>query len=80
MMEIVVNKGTETLFNTMSEMFIQNGIPLSNMPFNGMDGTNAMSGETSGLQQRFIHAVPHSEYMNFRNHELALAFDHVLKN
>lgn len=51
MMKIVVNKGTEALFNTMSETFIQKGIPLSSMWFNGMDGTNVMSGKMLVRQQ-----------------------------
>lgn len=51
MMKIVVNKGTEALFKTMSETFIQKGIPLSSMWFNGMDGTNVMSGKMSVRQQ-----------------------------
>ena len=79
MTEIVGNKGAEALFKAISGIFIQKGIPLSNMQFNGMNNTNTMGGETSGLQRRFIHAVPHSKYMNSRNHKLALAFLHTLK-
>ena len=44
------------------------------------NGTNTMSGETSGLQWRFSHAVPHSKYMNCRNHKLAQVFVHMLEN
>ena len=67
MMEIIGNKGAEVLFNIISETFIQKGIQLSNMGFTGMDNTNTMSGETSGLQWQFRHAVPHSKYTNCRN-------------
>ena len=45
-----------------------------------MDGTNTMSGERSGLQRRFRHEVPHSKYVNCRNHKLALVFVHLLPN
>ena len=55
-------------------------IPLSNKRFNGMDSTNTMSGEMSGLQWQFRHAFPHSKYMNRRNHKLALVFVHMLRN
>ena len=48
------------------------------MRFNGFDGTNTMSGEISGLQRRFRHLVPHSKYINCRNHRLALVFVHLL--
>ena len=45
-----------------------------------MGGTNTMSEETSSLQQRFRHAVPHSKYTNCRNHKLTFAFVHMLRN
>ena len=45
-----------------------------------MDGTNTMSGETSGLQRRFRHEVLHAKYVNCRNHKLALVFVHLLKD
>lgn len=48
------------------------------MQFNGFDGTNTISGEISGLQRRFRHLVPHSKYINCRNHRLALVFVHLL--
>lgn len=47
------------------------------MRFNGFDGTNTMSGEITGLQ-RFRHLVPHTKYLNCRNHRLALVFVHSL--
>lgn len=48
------------------------------MRFNGFDGINTMSREISGLQRRFRHLVPHTKYVNCRNHRLALAFVHLL--
>ena len=50
------------------------------MHFNGIDGTNTMSGERSRLQKRFRHEVPHTKYINCRNHKLALVFVHLLSN
>ena len=50
------------------------------MRFNGMDGTNTMRGERSGLQRRFRQEVPHTKYINCRNHKLALVFVHLLPN
>ena len=58
MTKIIGNKVGEALFNTISETFIQKGIPLSNMQFNGMDSTNTMSEEISGLLWQFRHALP----------------------
>ena len=53
-------------------------VNIENMRFNGMDGTNTMSGEISGLQQRFRHITPHTKYMNCGNHILAIVFVHLL--
>ena len=80
LVEIVGSKGAEALFNKIKEVFVEKGLSLNQMRFNGMDGTNTMSGETSGLQRRFRHEVPHSKYMNCRNHKLALVFVHLLKD
>ena len=48
------------------------------MRFNEFDGTNTKSGETSGLQPRFRHLVPHSKYISCRNHRFALVYVHLL--
>ena len=61
-------------------MFTQKGIPLHNMQFNSVGGTNTMNRETPGLQWKFTHTVPHSNYTNCRNHKLASVFVHLLKN
>ena len=79
MVEVVGSKGAEALCMKICNVLQEKGINIENMRFNGMDGTNTMSGETSGLQRRFRHITPHSKYMNCRNHKLALVFVHLLE-
>lgn len=78
MVEVVGSKGAEALFNIICEVLENKGIDMNKMMFNGMDGTNTMSGERSGLQRRFRHRVPHTKYTNCRCHKLALVFVHLL--
>ena len=47
--------------------------------FSGLDGTNAMSGEQKGLQRLIRHTAPHSQYLNCRNHRLALCLVHLIR-
>ena len=49
------------------------------MRFYGLDGTNSMSGEITGLQRRLRYLSPDMKYINCRNHRLALMFMHLLK-
>ena len=44
-----------------------------------MDGTNSMSNERCSLQCLIKHSSPHAEYINCRNHWLALCFVPLLK-
>ena len=46
--------------------------------FSGLDGTNAMSGEEKGLQRLIRHTAPHSQYLNCRNHILALCLVNLI--
>ena len=46
--------------------------------FVGLDGTIPMSGERKGLQRLICHMLPHSLYINCRNHRLALCLVHLL--
>ena len=78
LVEVVGSKGTETLFKLICEVLQDKGVYINQMRFNGFDGTNTMSGEISGLQRRLRHLVPHSKYINCRNHRLALVFVHLL--
>ena len=74
------SKGAEALFNLICNVLKRKGIDIKQMRFNGMDGTTTMSGERSGLQRRFRHEVPHTKYINCRDHKLALVFVHLLPN
>ena len=51
LVQIKGNKGANQISEKISEIFRDKGAELSNMQFNGLDGTNSMSGEITGLQQ-----------------------------
>ena len=78
MVEIVGSKGAEALCAKICNVLQEKDVNIENMRFNGMDGTNTMSGQISGLQQRFRHITPHTKYMNCGNHILAIVFVHLL--
>ena len=78
MVEIVGNKGAEALCARICNVLQEKDVNIGYMRFNGIDGTNTMSGEISGLQRCFRHIPPHTKYMNCHNHKLALAFVHLL--
>ena len=80
LVEVYVSKGAEALFNLICNVLKRKGIDIKQMRFNGMDQTNTMSGERSRLQRRFRDEVPHTKYINCRNHKLALVFVHLLPN
>ena len=44
-----------------------------------MDEVNSVSSERCGLQRLIKDSLPHAEYINCRNHRLALCFVHLLK-
>ena len=48
------------------------------IPFSELVGTNAMSREQKGLQRLIHHTAPHSQYLNCRNHRLALCLVHLI--
>ena len=47
--------------------------------FCGLDGSNSISSKRCSLQCLIKHSLPHAEYINCRNHQLALSFAHLLK-
>ena len=61
-------------------MLQRKGINIKQVRFNGMDGTNTMSGERPGLKRRFRQEVRHTKYINCRNCKLALIFVRLLPN
>ena len=78
LVEVVGPKGSAELFELICEMLKSKGVDISQMTFNGFDGTNSMSGCITGLQSRFRHLVTHCKYLNCRNHRLALVFVHLV--
>ena len=72
------NKSPAQICEKVSELFRDKEIELSNMRFSGLDGTNSMSGEITGLQRGLRHLSPHMKFINCRNHRLALVFVHLL--
>ena len=54
--------------STKSEILLNNNINISNTHFSCLDGTNAMSGEHTGLQRRIHNLAPFSIYVNCRCH------------
>ena len=54
------------------------GLDSSLIHFSVLDGTNAMSGERKGLQQLIQHTSPYAQYLNCRNHRLALCLVHLI--
>ena len=63
------------------ETFLQSKeIVCSYIRFCCLDGTNSMSSERCGLQRLIRHSSPHSQYINCKNHRLALfcTFPHLM--
>ena len=61
----------------VQEILLNNNIDISNTHFSCLDGTNAMSGEHTGLQRRIHNLAPFSVYVNCRCHQVALCFKHL---
>ena len=56
----------------------QKGLDSSLIRFSGLDGTNAMSGKRKALQLLIRHASLYAQYLNFKNHRLALCLVHLI--
>ena len=64
---------SEILMDKVQEILLNNNIDIiSNTCFSYLDGTNAKSGEPTGLQRRIHNLAPFSIYVNCRCHRLAL--------
>ena len=68
---------SEVLMDKVQEMLLNNNIDISNTRFSCLDGTNAMSGEPTGLQRRIHNLAPFSIFVNCICHRLALCFKHL---
>ena len=76
---IAISKTAAAIMDIISNFLISKEIQPSYIWFCGLDGTNSKSSESCGLQHLFKHSSPHAEYINCRNHQLALCFVHLLK-
>ena len=66
--QIKGNKDAAQICGKISELFHDKGTELSNMQFSGLDGTNSMSGEITGLQQQLHHLSPHMKYIKLQSY------------
>ena len=78
--EVVGSTEAEALCQIICEVLREKGVDINQLRLNGFDGMNTMSGETSGLQQRLQHLVPHAKYVNCCNQQLALVFVYLISN
>ena len=67
------------LMDKVREILSENNIDISKTRFSCLDGTNAMSGEHTGLQRRIRHLAPFSIYVKCHCHRLALCFKHLFE-
>ena len=75
----VTQTNSSALLASIKMILIPKGIDMRNVRFSGLDGTNTMRGEVSGLQRRLRNESPHMIYTNCRNHRLALVLVHMMK-
>ena len=58
----------EVLMDKVQEILLNNNIDVSNARFLCLEGTNPMSGESTGLQRRICNVAPFSIYINCFKH------------
>ena len=75
---IAISKTAAAIMDITSNFLISKEIQ-PYIQFCGLDGTNSISSERSGLQCLIKHSSPHAEYINYRNHRLPLCAAHLLK-
>lgn len=73
------NSSAESITGEIEKICIAKHVEISKCLFIALDGARVMSGEHSGVQRRIKHLSPHCNYINCRNHKLALIFVHLLK-
>ena len=71
------SKKAEDLHDIFMKMGAK-GLDSSLIRFSGLDGTNAMSGEHKDLQWLIWHTSPFAQYLNCKNHILALCLVHLI--
>ena len=78
MAKLTTSKKAIDLHETILNVLESKHLDKSYLRFSGLDGTNAMSGERKGLQRLLRHTAPHAQYLNCRNHRLALCLVHLI--
>ena len=76
--KLAKSKKAEDLHDIIMKLLEAKGLDSSLIPFSGLDGINAMSGECKGLQQLIWHTSPYAQYLNCKNHRLALCLVHLI--
>ena len=71
------SKKAEDLHDIFMKMGAK-GLDSSLIRFSGLDGTNAMRGKRKALQLLIRHTSPYAQYLNFKNHRLALCLVHLI--
>ena len=75
--KLAKSKKAEDLHDIM-KLLEAKALDSSLIRFSGLDGTNAMSGERKGLQRLIRHPSPYAQYLNCKNHRLALCLVHLI--
>ena len=65
-------------FHIIMKLLEAKGLDSSLIRFSGLDGTNAMRGKRKALQLLIRHTSPYAQYLNFKNHRLALCLVHLI--
>lgn len=78
MVKLTTSKKAIDLHDTIQALIQSKHLDNSYLRFSGLDGTNAMSSERNGLQRLLRHTSPHAQYLNCRNHGLALCLVHLI--
>ena len=76
--KLAKSKKAEDLHDIIMKLLEAKGLDSSLIRFSGLDGTNAMSGERKGLQRLIHHTSPYAQYLNCKNHRLALCLVHLI--
>ena len=77
-LKLTTSKKAADLHEIIMKYLVSKNLDSSYIRFSGLDGTKAMSGEQKGLQSLIRHTAPHSQYLNCRNHRLALCLVHLI--
>ena len=71
LVEIIGSKGAGTFCQKICDVLHSKDIIIKQLRFHGLDGTNAISGQHTGLQHGLKHEAPYSKYVNCRSQCLA---------